>query len=119
MGQLHYTAEPASCAVSYKIRAAEGGAYELYEVAGLDTGSGYHLYVKPESTGKAVKYGDATFKIGTPESESLASISDKLKEVCFIAKGLGNESDAIIDAVQSLKGTSVGPFNLSEATLIL
>lgn len=118
MGQLHYTATPANCDVNYKIRAAEGGAYELYEVVGLDTG--YHLYVKAESTGKAVKYGDATFNIGTPESESLESISTKLKEICFIAKGLGNESGAIVDAVQSLDGTtSIGPFNLSEATLIL
>ena len=117
MGQLHYTAEPASCAVNYKIRAAEGGAYELYEVAGLDTG--YHLYVKADNTGKDVKYGAATFKIGTPESESLESISDKLKEICFIAKGLGSESGAIVDNVQSLDGTAIGSFNLSDATLIL
>ncbi len=117
MGQLHYTATPANCDVNYKIRAAEGGAYELYEVLGLDTD--YHLYAKSENTGTIVKYGDKTFKIGSPESESLESISDKLKRVCFIAKGLGNESDAIVDAVKSLGGTSVGPFNLSEATLIL
>ena len=117
MGQLHYTAEPAPCDVNYKIRAAEGGAYELYEVKGLETG--YHLYIKPESDGKTVKYGDATFRIGTTEGESLENISDKLKEICFIAKGLGNEDGAIVDAVQSLSGTSVGPFNLSEATLIL
>lgn len=117
MGQLHYTATPATCDVNYKIRAAEGGAYELYEVQGLDTG--YHLYVKAESTGKAVKYGDKTFNIGTLESESLSSISAKLKKICFIAKGLGNEDGAIVDAVKSLDDTSVGPFNLSEATLIL
>lgn len=117
MGQLHYTATPANCDVNYKIRAAEGGAYELYEVLGLETG--YHLYIKPESDGKDVKYGSKTFKIGTPASETLENISAKLKEICFIAKGLGTESDAIVDAVQSLGGTSVGPFNLSEATLIL
>ena len=117
MGQLHYTAEPATCNVSYKIRAAEGGAYELYEVSGLETD--YHLYIKAENTGKAVKYDGTTFKIGTPESESLESISDKLKEVCFIAKGLGNESGAIVDAVQSLGDTSIGPFDLSEATRLL
>ena len=117
MGQLHYTATPADCDVNYKIRAAEGGAYELYEVKGLETG--YHLYVKPESTGKAIKYGDATFNIGTTESESLGSISTKLQKVCFIAKGLGNEDGAIVDDVQSLDGTSIGTFNLSEATFIL
>ena len=117
MGQLHYTATPAVCDVNYKIRAAEGGAYELYEVKGLETG--YHLYAKSESTGKTVKYGSKTFVISTPESETLENISTKLKEVCFIAKGLGTESDAIVDAVKSLGGTSVGPFNLSEATLLL
>jgi hypothetical protein len=118
MGQLHYTAESTSCDVSYKIKAAEGGAYELYEVEGLDTD--YHLYVKPENAGRAVKYGSETFRIGTTESESLESISDKLKKVCFIAKGLGSESGAVVDAgVKSLDGTEVGEFNLSEATLIL
>ena len=117
MGQLHYTAQPATCDVNYKIRAAEGGAYELYGVEGLDTD--YHLYIKSEGAGKVVKYGGATVKIGTLESESLGSISDKLKKICFIAKGLGTESDAIVDAVQSLDGTSVGPFNLSEATRLL
>lgn len=117
MGQLHYTAEPATCDVNYKIRAAEGGAYELYEVEGLETG--YHLYIKPESDGKTVKYGSTNFRIGTTESESLKSISDKLKEICFIAKGLGNEDGAIVDAVQSLGDTSIGPFNLSEATQLL
>ena len=117
MGQLHYTAEPAPCDVNYKIRAAEGGAYELYEVKGLETG--YHLYAKSESDGKTVKYGTKTFNISTPVSETLENISAKLQEVCFIAKGLGNEDGAIVDAVQSLSGTSVGPFNLSEATRIL
>ena len=118
MGQLHYTAESTSCDVSYKIKATEGGAYELYEVVGLETD--YHLYIKPQSTGKTVKYDGATFRIGTTESESLESISDKLKEVCFIAKGLGNEDGAIVDAVQSLNGTtSIGPFDLSEATRLL
>lgn len=118
MGQLHYTAESTSCDVNYKIKAAEGGAYELYDVVGLDTG--YHLYIKPESTGKIVKYGGATFQIGTTESESLESISAKLQKVCFIAKGLGSESGAVVDAgVKSLDGTEVGEFNLSEATRIL
>lgn len=117
MGQLHYTATPADCDVNYKIRAAEGGAYELYEVEGLETG--YHLYIKSGSDGKTIKYGGATFRIGTPESESLESISTKLKEVCFIAKGLGNESDAIVDNVQSLGGTAIGSFNLGEATRLL
>jgi hypothetical protein len=118
MGQLHYTATPANCDVNYKIRAAESGAYELYEVVGLDTD--YHLYAKSESTGKTVKYGSKTFQIGTLESESLESASAKLQKVCFIAKGLGSESGAVVDAgVKSLDGTEVGEFNLSEATLIL
>lgn len=118
MGQLHYTATPTSCNVNYKIKAAEGGAYELYAVSGL--GTDFHLYVKAESTGKAVKYGDTTFKIGATTDDTLESINTKLKEVCFIASGLGSESGAVVDAgVHSLGGASLGLFNLSDATLIL
>lgn len=119
MGQLHYTATPTNCNVNYKIRAAEGGAYELYAVSGL--GTDFHLYVKPESTGKVVKYGDTTtFKIGATEDDTLESINTKLKEVCFIAKDLGTENGAVVDeGVLSLGGATLGSFNLSEATRIL
>ena len=117
MGQLHYTATPTSCDVNYKIKAAEGGAYELYGVEGLNTD--FHLYVKPESTGKDVKYGANTFKIGNTSDDTLESISTQLQKVCFIAKGLGTEAGAIVDTVQSLDGTDIESFNLSEATLLL
>ena len=118
MGQLHYTATPTNCDVSYKIRAAEGGLYELYGVEGLETD--FHLYVKPESDGKTVIYDTKTFKIGTTGDDTLESINTKLKDVCFIAKGLGTEDSAIVDAgIQSLGGDNMESFNLSEATLLL
>ena len=118
MGQLHYTATAKACTVNYKIRAAEGGTYELYDVVGL--GTDYHLYVKSVGTGKTVAYGDTTFTIGATDGDALKNISERLKEICFIAKGLGTEGDAVVDAgVQSLGGDALPQFNLNEATFIV